>query len=131
MQRRVQQAASSAARQRVRQLRSDGECGLQLLMRVVTLARADCGVLRERCRGRDHVLAVVEDGGGASAARVDAVRLVQRADVRGQRVWRRRVGVFDAGPCCELQSQPLARSISVAEFSVPILDCRVLRAVRD
>ena len=36
--------------------------GLLLLMRVVTLARADCGVLRERCRGWDHVLAVVEDG---------------------------------------------------------------------
>ena len=45
-------------------------------MRVVTLALADCGVLRERCRGRDHVFAVVEDGGGASAAGVAAVRLV-------------------------------------------------------
>ena len=36
--------------------------GLLLLMRVVTLARADCSVLRERCRGRDDVFAVVEDG---------------------------------------------------------------------
>jgi hypothetical protein len=53
---------------------------LPLLSRVLTPARADGGVLRERCRGRDHVLAVVEDGGGASAARVAAVRLVQRAD---------------------------------------------------
>ena len=102
MQLRVQQAASSAARHRVRQLRSDGECGLPLLMRVVTLASADCCVLRERCRGRDHVLAVVEDGGGGSAARVAAVRLVQRADVRGQRVWRRHVGVSNAIPFCEL-----------------------------
>jgi len=31
---------------------------------VVTLARADCGVLRERCRERHDVLAVVADGGG-------------------------------------------------------------------
>ena len=51
--------------------------GLRLLMRVVvTLARADCGVLRERCRGRDDVFAVVEDRGGGSATGVGAVRLV-------------------------------------------------------
>ena len=71
-----QQATAGAERHCVRQLRSDGELGLPLLMRVVTLARADCGVLRERCRGRDHVLAVVENGGGGSAAGVAAVRLV-------------------------------------------------------
>ena len=82
---------------------------LPLLSRVLTPARADGGVLRERCRGRDHVLAVVQDGGGAWAARVAAVRLLQRADVRGQRVWRRHVGVLDAAPppppCCRSQQQ--------------------------
>ena len=102
MQHLSQQATADAARHRVRQLRSDGELGLQLFMRAVTLARADCGVLRERCRGLDDVFAVVEDGGGGSGAGVGAVRLVQRADVCGQRVWGRDVGGVDAVPPCYL-----------------------------
>jgi hypothetical protein len=57
-------ASAHAARHSVRQLRSDGELGLPLLMRVVTLARADFCALSECFRGRDYVLAVVEDGGG-------------------------------------------------------------------
>ena len=113
---------------------------LPLLSRVLTPARADGGVLRERCRGRDHVLAVVQDGGGAWAARVAAVRLLQRADVRGQRVWRRHVDVLAAAPppppllslttaaalmlvvfvCCDccLQQQP-ALVIAAAAAAVP------------
>ena len=129
-----EQVTADAARHRVRQLRSDGELGLRLFMRVVTLARADCGVLRERCRGRDHVFAVVEDGGGGSAAGVGAVRLVQRADVRGQRVWRRHVGVLDAIPCCVLHwlhSWPFACSSLFVVCPGQILVRRVLRAVRD
>jgi hypothetical protein len=38
--------------------------GLWLVMRLLTLVRADCGVLRERCRGRHDVFALVVDGGG-------------------------------------------------------------------
>jgi hypothetical protein len=94
MRRCIEHATADAARHHVRQLRSDGELGLLLLMRVVTLAGADCGVLRERCRGRDHVFAVMEDEGGASAVGVAAVRLVQRADVRGQRVRRSHVAFW-------------------------------------
>ena len=62
------QAAADTARHCVRQLRGDGELEitvtLQLLARVLTRARADCGVLRERYWGRDHALAVETNGGG-------------------------------------------------------------------
>ena len=68
MQHIAQPTAAVAARQRVCQLRSDGKLhwhnGLLLSARMLTLVFADCGVLRERYRGRDHVLALVEDGGG-------------------------------------------------------------------
>ena len=70
-------------------------------MRLVLL-RGDCVVLRECSRGRGHVLEVVEDGRGGSAAGVVVVLLIQRADVRRQRVWRRHVGVVDAVPGCGL-----------------------------
>ena len=54
---------------------------------VLTRACAGCGVLRERCRERDDVFAMVADGRRGSAAGVAAVRIVQRADVLGLRVW--------------------------------------------
>ena len=47
----------------------------------------------------DDVCAVLADGGGGLAAGVRAVRLVQRADVVGQRVWGCGVGGVYAGPC--------------------------------
>ena len=58
----IQQTTADAARHLVRQLRGDGEFGLLPLMRLLTLALLDCGVLLERCRGWDHVLAVAEVG---------------------------------------------------------------------
>ena len=100
----IQQVTADAARHNVCQLRS-GNVTVRCLMRVVTPARADCGVLRGRCWGRDHVLALAEDAGGISISRVAAPRLVQRADVSRQRVWCRHVGVLYADPCCGIHCQ--------------------------
>ena len=58
----TQPASSDAAQCCLRQLRSDGELGLLLLARMLTLARADCCVLCQRFWRRYDVFAVVADG---------------------------------------------------------------------
>ena len=87
------QASASAAGRCPRQLRSDGEmrpcccclpcylqCGFSDIDLCVTRRCAGCRVLRERSGGRYHVLFVVAPAPGGPAARVAAVRMVQRDD---------------------------------------------------
>ena len=90
---------------------------MRLLMRVLTPARADRGVLRERCLGQHHVLAVEAHGGAGSAACVVVVRMVQCADVPGQRVWGCGVGVFDA---------VFRRTLQDLHSASPTLNCSLL-----
>jgi len=88
---------------------------------MLTLVRADCGVLRERFLGRDDVCAVVVDGGGGCAAGVAAVWMAQRALVLGQRVWGCDVG--GGGCTCStslrnfLPSLPASRTLNRRRYA--------------
>jgi len=72
---------------------------------IVTRGGADCGVLRERVGGRGHVLRVAADAGGGSAARVAAVRMVQRADSVRELLRRCDVGSQDDESCECIQTR--------------------------
>ena len=99
----------------------------------MTISCAGCGVLRERCWERDDVCAVVEAAGGGSAAAVADVRMVQRADVRGQRVWACCMGCVDAvpvGALFRLHSRPYERASAVLSCAAKLLGSRFFDPVR-
>ena len=98
------------------------------------IERAGCCVLRERSWGRDDACAVATDGRGGSAAGVAAVRMVQRADVRRQRVRGCCVGIVDAGPVVKLlrrRYRPYACASAVVASAASKLGSRILHPFRD
>ena len=60
--------------------RAAAAAALSFTSLILAFPRTDCGVLCERCGGRENAFFMVAHDGGGSAARVAAVRMVYRAD---------------------------------------------------